>query len=115
MWSGNLVGYSATAGMFGGDLYVYTLGGNYDYIIVATAVYTLILGVFIVIYVIDNTSRIFELLFLGCGAILNIVAGIIQLIYDIDNSGNWAAFLLSIGMIVIGVLLAVNFFIEFRK
>lgn len=105
MWSANLVEYAPS----GEGTYNFTQREHYEFILVAIGDYTIILFCFIIIYVIGNTKKSFELLFLVIGGIINIISGIVELVYDINNDGNWATFVISVGMMLVGIILSVNF------
>lgn len=91
------------------------VGSYYEWVVIATATYVLILLVFITVYVASETKRSFELWFLGCGCLLNLIGGIIELIYDIQYDGNWGAFLVATLMIIAAVAMGIDFVLQVKQ
>lgn len=85
--------------------------------LVSVAGYVVILGVFVIIYIVDDTHHLLELIFLIIGAVLNLICGILNLIGYIDHkySRSCTTLIMAIMCIVAGILMVVDFIRELKN
>lgn len=105
MWAAEIESYSSPGSSY---------RNSHELTVLATAGYLLIMSVFVVVYVIDSTQHMFEVLFLFCGAILNIAAAIFQIIIGIKYEGNFGSFLIAACLCGNAVLMVLDFIREMK-
>ena len=83
--------------------------------ITATAGYMIIMLLFVIIYIADDSDRLFEILFLIGGIIVNLGGGVWLLIDAITYEGNWVPLVLGGLMIGSGVVMIIDLIRAFKS
>ncbi|XP_063917391.1 uncharacterized protein LOC135133069 [Zophobas morio] len=105
----------ATEQMTYGSLKVYTVFNSYPLVVTASATWLMITLIFIIVYIAGDTKPIFEMLFIGCGFLMNIIGGFVDIIFGIKEEGNFAAFLVPIMLLLAGALYSSKFVLRISK
>ena len=93
----------------------FTYGAHFEMMITATAGYMIIMLLFVIIYIADDSDRLFEILFLIGGIIVNLGGGVWLLIDAITYEGNWVPLVLGGLMIGSGVVMIIDLIRAFKS